>query len=87
MSDKSSSVPVWAWVIGVILVLGLIASIYQTVQVQGQLNAAQSELDGAMAAKQAAETEAAGMETQVADLKSQVEQASAMQGDMQAKLD
>jgi chromosome segregation ATPase len=79
--------PAWAWIVGAVLVIGIIFTGYRTVQTQEHLETVQSQLESSKQAADQAKAETAGLEKRIAGLSSELEKANAHSSELQTKLD
>jgi len=79
--------PAWAWIIGAVLVIGIIFTGYRTVQTQQHLATVQSQLESSKQAADQAKAGTVGLEKRTASLISDLEKANAQRSELQTKLD
>jgi penicillin-insensitive murein endopeptidase len=84
MPDRFSAIPAWAWIIGAVLVIGIVLVSYRIVQTQRHL---ESELESAKQAADRAKAEAAELEKRAAGLNSELEKVNTQRNELQVKLD
>jgi predicted nucleic acid-binding Zn-ribbon protein/quercetin dioxygenase-like cupin family protein len=79
--------PLWAWLVGALLVIGLIVMAARTVRVQNELGEIQAKLERAENEAEQAATRAAEFSNRVNDLDAELEAAKTQRENIQAKLD
>jgi cell division protein FtsL len=84
---KLQKLPAWAWIVGAVLVIGIIFTGYRTVQTQEHLETVQSQLESSKQATDQAKTENVGLEKRTVSLISELEKANAHNSELQTKLD
>ncbi len=87
MAEKSSTMPTWAWIVGAVLVAGIIFMGYRITQTDQRLVTAQSALKSAMDEANQAKQHTAKLVKQATISKLELEKANAGSKELQAKLD
>ena len=87
MPERSGVMPLWAWIVGAVVVIGIILTGYRMVQTQQRLETVQSELGSAKEGAVQANARLAELEKGAAKLKSELEKANAQRNELQTKLD
>jgi uncharacterized phage infection (PIP) family protein YhgE len=84
---KLQKLPTWTWIVGVVLVIGIIFTGYRTVQSQQHLETVQSQLESSKQAADQTKAENVGLEKRTANLISELEKGNAQRSELQTKLD
>jgi chromosome segregation ATPase len=79
--------PLWAWLVGALLVIGFIVIATRTVRVQNELGEIQAKLERAENEAEQAATRAAEFSNRVNDLNAELEAAKTQRENIQAKFD
>jgi uncharacterized phage infection (PIP) family protein YhgE len=79
--------PAWAWIVGAVLMIGIIFTGYRTVQTQQHLETVQSQLESSKQAADQAKAGTVGLEKRTASLISELEKANVQRSELQTKLD
>ncbi len=87
MPERNGVMPVWAWIVGAVIVIGIILTGYLMVQTQQRLETVQSERESAKEEVVQANARTTELEKQVANLKSELENGNAERSELQTNLD
>jgi septal ring factor EnvC (AmiA/AmiB activator) len=85
MPERNGVMPIWAWIVGAVIVIGSI--LYLMVQTQQRLETVQSERESAKEEVVQANARTTELEKQVANLKSELENGNAERSELQTNLD
>jgi septal ring factor EnvC (AmiA/AmiB activator) len=86
MVERSSAIPAWAWIVGAVLVIGIVFTGYRTVQTQRHLETVQSELNSAKQAADLVRAQTADLEKRTATINSELEKASVERNELQSEI-
>jgi len=87
MPERISTIPAWAWIVGAVLLIGIILAGYRTVQIQQHLVTAQSELESAKQAAEKANAERNELETKLDEAVSDTKSAQSQLAETQSRLE
>src|SRR5918995_2779964 len=87
MPERIGVIPTWAWIVGAILVIGVVLTGYRMIQTQQRLQTVQTDLERAKQGADQARAMTADLEKRTASLNSELENATTQRGDLQTKLD
>ena len=87
MPERNGVMPIWAWIVGAVIVIGIILTGYLMVQTQQRLETVQSERESAKEEVVQANARTAELDKQVANLKPELEKGNAERNELQTKLD
>ena len=87
MPERISAIPVWAWIVGAVLVIVSIFIGYRMVQTQQHLAAAQSELESARQTAETVNAERKELKTKLDDATSEVKSAQSRLAEAQSVLE
>jgi len=87
MPERISTIPAWAWIVGAVLLIGIILAGYRTVQIQQHLVTAQSELESAKQVAEKANAERRELETKLDEAVSDTKSAQSQLAETQSRLE
>jgi chromosome segregation ATPase len=87
MPERISTIPAWAWIVGAVLVIGIILAGYRIVQTQQYLATAQSELESAKEAAEKASAERKELQTKFDAATSEVKSLQSQLAEIQSRLE
>ncbi len=87
MPERSGVMPIWTWIVGAVIVIGIIVTGYLMVQTQLRLETVQSEHESAKEEVVQANARTAELEKVAANLKSELEKTNTERNELQTKLD